>query len=39
MTAAQVVAVMIIMVVIGMIGDRWIFAVLQKRVQARFGLA
>ncbi|HWE02986.1 MAG TPA: ABC transporter permease subunit [Tepidisphaeraceae bacterium] len=36
---AQVVAVMIIMVVIGMIADRWIFAVLQRRIQARFGLA
>jgi NitT/TauT family transport system permease protein len=36
---AQVVAVMIIMVVIGMLADRWIFAILQKRVQARFGLA
>jgi NitT/TauT family transport system permease protein len=35
----QVVAVMIIMVVIGMLADRWVFAVLQKRVQARFGLA
>ena len=36
---AQVVAVMIIMVVIGMIADRWIFVILQKKVQSRFGLA
>jgi NitT/TauT family transport system permease protein len=36
---AQVVAVMIIMVMIGMLADRWIFAILQRRVQARFGLA
>ncbi|HET6248385.1 MAG TPA: ABC transporter permease subunit [Tepidisphaeraceae bacterium] len=35
----QVVAIMIAMVVIGMLADRWIFAILQKRVQARFGLA
>jgi NitT/TauT family transport system permease protein len=36
---AQVVAVMIIMVMIGMAVDRWLFARLQKRVHARFGLA
>ena len=36
---AQVVAVMIIMVMIGMAVDRWVFAKLQKRVHARFGLA
>ena len=36
---AQVVAVMIIMVMIGMVADRWVFAKLQQRVQARFGLA
>jgi NitT/TauT family transport system permease protein len=34
-----VVATMIIMVLIGMLVDRWVFAKLQKRVQARFGLA
>jgi NitT/TauT family transport system permease protein len=36
---AQVVAVLIIMVLIGMAADRWGFAKLQQRVQARFGLA
>jgi NitT/TauT family transport system permease protein len=36
---AQVVAVMIVMVVIGMLADRWFFAKIQARVQARFGLA
>ena len=36
---AQVVAVMIIMVMVGMAVDRWFFAKLQKRVHARFGLA
>jgi NitT/TauT family transport system permease protein len=35
---AQVVAVMIVMVLIGMAADRWAFAKLQRRVQARFGL-
>ncbi len=35
--AAQVVAVMAVMVLIGMILDRWVFAKLQ-RIQARFGL-
>jgi NitT/TauT family transport system permease protein len=36
---AQVVAVMIVMVVIGMLVDRWVFAPLQRRIQVRFGLA
>ena len=36
---AQVVAVMIVMVLIGMAADRWGFAKLQARVQARFGLS
>jgi len=36
---AQVVAVLIVMVLIGMAADRWGFAKLQQRVQARFGLA
>jgi NitT/TauT family transport system permease protein len=36
---AQVVAVIIIMVIIGMIADRLVFAPLEKRVHARFGLA
>jgi NitT/TauT family transport system permease protein len=35
----QVIAVMIIMVMIGMAVDRWIFAKLQKKVHTRFGLA
>lgn len=35
---ADVVAVMIVMVVIGILADQWIFAVLQRKVQARFGL-
>lgn len=35
----QVVAVMIVMVVIGMLADRWLFAKIQARVQARFGLS
>ena len=34
----QVVAVMIVMIVIGMLADRWVFAKLQARVQRRFGL-
>jgi len=34
----QVVAVMIIMVVVGMVADRWGFAKLQQKVQLRFGL-
>ncbi len=36
---AQVIGVMIVMVVVGMMVDRWGFAKLQARVQARFGLA
>ena len=36
---AQVIAVMGVMIVIGMMADRWIFAPMQARVQARFGLA
>jgi len=36
---AQVVAVMILMVLVGMAADRWGFAKLQQRVQTRFGLA
>ena len=36
---AQVVAVMIMMVVIGMLADRWVFAKIQARIQRRFGLA
>ncbi|HZL37131.1 MAG TPA: ABC transporter permease subunit [Tepidisphaeraceae bacterium] len=35
----QVIAVMIVMVLVGMAADRWFFAVLQRRIQARFGLA
>lgn len=35
---SQVVAVMIVMVMIGMLADRWVFARLQKSVNARFGL-
>lgn len=34
----EVVAVMIVMVFIGMLADRWIFARIQAHVQARFGL-
>jgi len=36
---AQVVAVMVVMVIIGMVADRWVFAKIQARVQARFGLS
>jgi NitT/TauT family transport system permease protein len=36
---AQVVAAMAIMVIIGILADRWLFAILQRRVQTRFGLA
>jgi NitT/TauT family transport system permease protein len=36
---AQVVAIMIVMVVIGMLADRLVFAKLERRVHARFGLA
>ncbi len=35
----QVVAIMILMILLGMIADRYVFAVLEKRVHARFGLA
>ena len=35
---AQVVAVMIIMIVLAMIVDRWVFAQLERRVRTRFGL-
>lgn len=35
---AQVVAVMVVMVAVGMAMDRWVFAVLEKRVCQRFGL-
>lgn len=35
---AQVVAIMIIMIVIGMIADRWVFAQLERRVRQQFGL-
>lgn len=35
---AHIIAVMIVMVLIGMLADRWIFARIQERVQARFGL-
>jgi hypothetical protein len=34
-----VVAVMVVMVLIGMLADRWVFGLLQQRVQKRFGLA
>jgi NitT/TauT family transport system permease protein len=36
---AQVVAVMIVMVCIGMQADRWCFGLLEKRIHRRFGLA
>jgi NitT/TauT family transport system permease protein len=35
---AKVVAVMIVMVMIGMLADRWVFAKLQAAVHRRFGL-
>lgn len=35
---AQVVAVMIVMVIIGMMADRLAFAPLERRVHHRFGL-
>ena len=38
-SVAQVIAVLIVMVVIGMIVDRWVFARLQRAIHARFGLA
>jgi NitT/TauT family transport system permease protein len=34
----DVIGVMIVMVVIGMLADRWVFAKIQARVQRRFGL-
>jgi len=37
--AAQIVGIMIVMVVVGMLADRWLFARVQARVQARFGLS
>jgi NitT/TauT family transport system permease protein len=37
-TVAEVVAIMIIMVVIGMLADRLIFGPFERRVHARFGL-
>jgi NitT/TauT family transport system permease protein len=36
---AQVVAMLVVMVFIGMLADRWVFARLQQRVNARFGLS
>jgi NitT/TauT family transport system permease protein len=35
---AQVVAVMIMMILIGMAADRWVFAQIERRVRRRFGL-
>jgi NitT/TauT family transport system permease protein len=35
---ADVVAVMVVMIMIGMFADRWVFARLQRAVNARFGL-
>jgi hypothetical protein len=35
---AQVIGVMIVMVMIGMLADRWGFSVLERRVSQRFGL-
>ncbi|MCI0362974.1 MAG: ABC transporter permease subunit, partial [Phycisphaerales bacterium] len=35
---AQVVAVMIVMIAIGMTVDRWVFAQIERRVRNRFGL-
>jgi NitT/TauT family transport system permease protein len=35
---AQVVAVMILMIAIGMAADRWIFSRIERRVRTRFGL-
>lgn len=34
----QVIALLIVMILIGMFTDRWIFAKLQKRISQRFGL-
>jgi NitT/TauT family transport system permease protein len=36
---AQVVAVMVVMVVIGILADRLVFAPIERRVHLRFGLA
>lgn len=36
--ASSVLAVMIVMILIGMIADRWVFAKLQQAVNTRFGL-
>jgi NitT/TauT family transport system permease protein len=36
---AQVVAVMLVMVFVGMTMDRWVFAEIERRVRQRFGLA
>ncbi len=36
---AQVVAVMIVMIAVGMAVDRWCFAIIERRVRTRFGLA
>jgi len=35
---AQVIAVMIVMVGIGMLADKWLFGIFEKRVHSRFGL-
>jgi NitT/TauT family transport system permease protein len=35
---AQVVAIMIVMVILGMLADRYVFGVFERRVHARFGL-
>lgn len=35
---SQVIAVMAMMVIVGMVVDRWFFAVLERRVHTRFGL-
>jgi len=35
----QVVALLIIMILIGMLTDRWVFAILQRKISQRFGLA
>jgi NitT/TauT family transport system permease protein len=35
----QVVALLIVMILIGMFTDRWVFAILQRKISARFGLA
>jgi NitT/TauT family transport system permease protein len=35
---ADVIAVMIVMIVIGMLADRWVFAKIQQAINARFGL-